>query len=76
MFMVCCVATGTLLLGLPDHIMCGMSHPETLASLSRQAINTLETLGSGEAAGPENVRHASISAEPGLSVDVMLLYSK
>ncbi len=57
----------------PDHSMCGMSHPLRFALCWRHAVNGLATLGSGDAAGPENVRHASIMLDPGESVLVMLL---
>ena len=30
-FIACCVATGTLFVDLPDHSICGMSHPDRLA---------------------------------------------
>jgi hypothetical protein len=76
MFMACCVATGSLLVDRPDHSMCGISHPELLALLSRQLRNTRATAGSGDAAGPENVRQASICSDLGLSTPVRLLYAK
>jgi len=76
MFSVCCVAIGTLFVDLPDHIICGMSHPLRLTVCSRHARNGFEMFRFDDLAGPEKVRQASIILDPGESVLVILLYAK
>ncbi len=76
MLSVCCVAMGTLFVDLPDHIMCGMSHPLRLTVCSKHAKKGFEMFEFDSLAGPENVRQASIMLDPGESVLVILLYPK
>ena len=72
---VCGVAIGSLFLLLPLHTTAGIPQPDLFANDSRHAMNGTEIRGSGCAAGPENVRHASCCALVGFAA-VILVYTK
>ena len=75
MRIVCCELTGTLFCERPLHTSCGMSHPDRLAKLSRQAVNGSDMLGLAFAAGPLKVRQESMRCDDG-AWSVRFVYEK